>query len=423
MCGDSAVEISSIGASMDAESLRLLYVSRVINYQDGSGVHGRSFVDAFASQANIMTFPQMTPFADIPWHLSPRLPIILGKPIHHWIPTPFETMVFVRDLQRSLRDFRRIKHLRHDWKPNAILVRQQGVDFVAALLAKDESILVALEVNAPLALEVRRERPSGWLDIYRRSEEWAWHHAHSIFVVSNELKNILVDAGVPQEKIHINPNGVNEHDFDPSVLIAEEAKLRLGLPVSVPIIGFTGSFRSWHGLENLLAAFVQLVSANHDVSLLLVGDGPQRMNIEAWIDKNNLSAKVFITGHVPHKDLPIYISAMDICVAPYPDLNPFYFSPLKIIEFMAMAKPIVASDIGQISELLSDEAGFLVSPGNVQELYTMLEDLLEHPVIGVLAGKKAREKVLASYTWQHNARRVTDVLCTMLSRSKTNASS
>lgn len=395
---------------MMTETLRLLYINRVINYQDGSGVHGRSFVDAFAAQGEITTFPPIAQHADIPWHRPVKLPSILGKPINHWVPTPFEVMLLARELRRSLRDYRQIQRVIGDWRPQALMVRQQGVDFVAALLARQLSLPVVLEVNTPLWIEVSRERPSGWLDIYRRSEEWAWRSSSAIFVVSSVLKEMLVDVGIAKEKVHVNPNGVNEKLFDPALYDPEESRQRLGLPGSVPIIGFTGSLRPWHGIQGLLEAFNQLVLSGRDVYLLLVGDGPEKENTNRWLAEHGLSNCTCVVGHAPHSDLPMYISAMSICVAPYPLVQPFYFSPLKVIEYMAMGKPIVASRIGQVTELLGSGSGFLVSPGDVQDLVTTLGYVLAHPDEGRQVGAQAREKVLGFYTWSHNAQRVFDVL-------------
>lgn len=404
------MENRALGPTVATEAIKLLYVNRVINYQDGSGVHGSAFFHAFAKQADIITYPHAKQIADIPWHRTLRIPRIKGVSIDHLFPTPFEAILAIREMVRSLRDHQHIKQMANDWQPDWFLVRQQGVDFVATLLANRGAIPVALEVNAPLALEVKTERPSGLLDIYSRSEKMAWRKSQAIFVVSNVLRDILADAGVFRDKIIVNPNGVDEVFFDPDRITPQEARAGLHLPSSVRAIGFVGSLRPWHGLDNLMAAFDQLLATNYDANLFIVGDGPERKKIERWIAQNGLTNRVVIAGHVAHKDLPAWISAMDVCVAPYPPLDPFYFSPLKVLEYMAMAKPIVGSGIGQVSELLNGGAGFLVTPGNIHELYAALKYVLEHPDSGELAGRKAREKILKSYTWTHNARRVEQIL-------------
>ena len=385
--------------------LRVLYINRNLNSVDGSGIHGRQFVKSFSQMANLATYPVLADNPLEPVHISPRIPSIFNRPLDHWLSTLVELGVFSREFVRSKRDIQRITQIVSTFQPHVIVARYQGMDFVASWLAESSNIPVVLEINAPIALENVAVRPSGRFKLYQRAEYRAWRSASAISVVSDVLKNLLIEQGVPYDKIVVNPNGADPCLFNPSVTSAE-LKREFQLDVFDKIIGFTGTFRPWHGIDILVDAFQQILKLKPRTGLFLVGSGPMLGEIRNKIVSNGLSDNVRMSGHLPYERLPEAIAAMDICVAPYPPRYPFYFSPIKIMEYMAMAKPIVASSLGQITELLSDGAGFLVPPGQKGVLAQQISALLTNESLAMESGHRARERVLQRYTWEHNAQRV-----------------
>src|SRR5207247_157692 len=133
--------------------------------------------------------------------------------------------------------------------------------------------------------------------------------------------------------------------------MARELRRRLG---SGFVVGFVGSLKPWHGVDTLVEAFRMLRAARPDAHLLLVGEGPSREALERRVASRGLGEAVSFTGAVPYHEIPHYLAAMDVAVAPHAASNHFYFSPIKIFEYLAAGCPVVASAIGQIAELLVD---------------------------------------------------------------------
>ena len=210
-----------------------------------------------------------------------------------------------------------------------------------------------------------------------RQAAFTYREADQILCVSKPAKQHLVDNWqVPPEKINVMPNGVDielfGQSFDPEP-IRQEWGLGDG-----PVISFVGGFQKWHGLENLVESFCQIQDMVPTARLFLVGDGPYREILDQKIKASHVQDKVVITGFLPQERVPEMLSVADITVLPYPKLpQDLWFSPLKLYEYMAAGKTIVASNSGQIGEVIEDgETGVLTEPGNVFELTNALKVLL-----------------------------------------------
>ncbi|MDZ7266763.1 MAG: glycosyltransferase family 4 protein [candidate division KSB1 bacterium] len=281
-------------------------------------------------------------------------------------------------------------------------------------LARTLGIPHLLEVNAPLSLEQEQSRGLDLKILARHLEQKIWNETDRLLVVSSELKQLALGLGVPAERIVVLPNGV-----DPARFLAVAAAgrdwpgQRNDAPLCGPavraqwrladkcVIGFVGSLKSWHGTETLVQAFEDMPAHTH---LLIVGDGPQREALEQLVHARHLEAQVTFTGKVPYDDIPAHIAAMDITVAPYTPSAHFYFSPIKIYEYMMMAKPVVAGAIGQVKEIVvPGQNGLLYEPGNVTALRQALLQLAGDPARRAEMGKAGQAWVQRERTWDHNA--------------------
>ena len=316
------------------------------------------------------------------------------------------------DLVRALHNFRFARAA-------AAVIRQGQPDFIyersslwsraGVTLAKRHRIPHVLEVNAPLAYEQRKYRSLCLPGLAARVERGVWRSADLLIAVSRRLQSYLEGAGVPGERILVLPNGVEPAPFlrDEERAAARE-RLKLGGRF---VIGMVGTFKAWHGTNELLAAFESLYRAESSGGvnrphLLLVGDGPMRTALEERVRSAGLADAVTFTGTVQHSDVPRHIIAMDVAVAPYPALEESYYSPLKLFEYMAAGRPIVASRMGQIAEtLVEGETGLLFDPGNVNELAACLMRVQRTPALAQELGRKARE-ACRSFTWDNNAARL-----------------
>jgi glycosyltransferase involved in cell wall biosynthesis len=172
-------------------------------------------------------------------------------------------------------------------------------------------------------------------------------------------------------------------------------------------VGFVGSLKPWHGLADLIEAFSRLRQLAGDVRLLIVGDGPERNRLEEDLGARGLVDAVQFTGAVAHSEVPALLASMDAAVAPYPKLANFYFSPLKIFEYMAAGLPIVASRTGQVAQLIEDGVtGLLYEPGDIGAMFEALDRLRRDSQLRGDLGRAARAAILRGHTWRTIVERI-----------------
>ena len=258
-----------------------------------------------------------------------------------------------------------------------------------------------LEVNAPLIDEQAEHR--GLVDraSAQRATERAFNAATALVAVSDEVAEYLDGFPAAEGKVHVVPNGVNPERFPPD--------LKPSLPAAPGTftIGFAGSMKPWHGLGTLLEAFARLHGRDSDSRLLMVGDGAGREPLAAEAASRGLGPAVHFTGAVAPADVPGLLASMDVGVAPYPSMANFYFSPLKVYEYMAAARPVVASQVGQLEKIIEPEVtGLLVPPGDVSALAAGLDRIRREPELGRRLGQAARAQVLRHHTWDGAVQRI-----------------
>jgi glycosyltransferase involved in cell wall biosynthesis len=258
-----------------------------------------------------------------------------------------------------------------------------------------------LEVNAPLIEEQQRYRTLVDRAAAQQVAERAFAGASALIAVSAETAAYLNSYPAARGRVHIVPNGVNVDRFSPRL---DPARLR---SPGTFTIGFVGSLKPWHGLSILVDAFAIVVRHQPHASLLIVGDGPERSNLIAGLSARGLLEAAHFTGAVAPVEVPALLASMDAAVAPYPDLQGFYFSPLKVYEYMAAQLPVVASGIGQITEIIQDgNNGLLCPPGDPYALASALERLAEDDRLRVDLGTAARASMLRHHTWDATVERI-----------------
>ena len=203
---------------------------------------------------------------------------------------------------------------------------------------------------------------------------------------------------IPSEKILVFPNGVDVEAFNPVRLRQE---IDLGFWEKDPIIIFVGNFFQWHDVETLLRSFSMLLKEIPESKLLLVGDGHKRISMENLAKELGVWGSVRFTGAVPHSEIPRLISRSDVAVVPYPRLEQeMWFSPLKLYEYMAAGKAIVATGIGQITQVITDrENGLLVEPENCVSMANAFRYLLQNEDVREHLGNEARSDAVLHHSW------------------------
>jgi glycosyltransferase involved in cell wall biosynthesis len=287
------------------------------------------------------------------------------------------------------------------FRPDLVYERYSPFSAAGGLVARRLGIAHVLEVNAPLAWEGDRYRRQALSEAAAALERTAFAATNRIIAVSAELKEILVSQGVAASKIAVVPNGVDLEQFCP------EGEAWVGDGSTRIVIGFVGSLKPWHGIALLLQGFRLAAARRPDLHLLVVGDGPEAHLVDAL--GAECPGRITRIAAVPHADVPRYLRGMDVAVAPYLPLERFYYSPLKVLEYMAAGRAVVASGLGQVAELIADgETGLLVPPGDPGPLVEALLRLAEDPALRRRLGAAAR-RAAKEHCWGARAAEILDL--------------
>jgi glycosyltransferase involved in cell wall biosynthesis len=267
--------------------------------------------------------------------------------------------------------------------------------------ARTLSLPFILEVNAPLLLEQQDYRQLVLSEEAERIEAEVFGGADLIYAVSEEVRAYCIAKGAAPSRTAVLENGVDLARFNPS-----GPKAELPFAPGLPVIGFSGSLKPWHGLEDLAVAFHTLRKRGNACGLLLAGDGPMRGWIEGFAKGAGLEDSIHCAGWIKHEDMPAYVRAMSVATAPYPKLESFYFSPLKLFEYMACGRAVAASRIGQIAHVIADRRnGRLTEPGNPDALADVLAELIadqrQRQALGLAAFQS-----MQGHSWLDCAKRV-----------------
>jgi glycosyltransferase involved in cell wall biosynthesis len=279
-------------------------------------------------------------------------------------------------------------------------------------LARQRKAPFVLEVNSPLVEEDATYRGLVMKPLAGAIEQYLFSQADCIIAVSEVVRNYVCSIA-PNAHVEVLPNGVDAALFSRAT---PDAYIREKLGKDRFLIGFSGSLKPWHGLESLLHAFRSL--AKEGFGLVIVGDGPLHKPLLKEVEKSNLGDSVILTGAVEFEQVPRILKTLDAVAAPYPEMANFYFSPLKIFEYMASGRPIVASGIGQTREVLQDERNaLLVPPGDTDALIRGFKRLKDDPFLGQRLGQTAQKDVQESHTWAMRVKTIELVFSALANQS------
>ena len=266
--------------------------------------------------------------------------------------------------------------------------------------ARKLGIPCIVEMNAPLLLEQQRYRKLELAGEAAAVEREVLTGADAVLCVSEEVAAYARSRGAAATA-RVVPNGVDLERFHDGVpawpLPGQEHSL---------VVGFVGSLKEWHGVDVLLEAFALLHAEAPDTHLLIAGDGPMRGFVEGFARGARLDGAITVTGWLPHRELPAVLRRMDVATAPYPQLDGFYFSPLKLFEYLAAGVPVVASRIGQVEQVIAHgRTGLLCEPGDAACFARCILELAARPARRLALARAGRELV-AGHSWRRNAEEV-----------------
>lgn len=313
-------------------------------------------------------------------------------------------------------------------RPAYIYERLVLGNYAGALLSQELGIPYIVEYNGSEISMKRSFDGNGYLyeAEYIAAEAFAFAQASMISVISAEVKAGLVARGVDADRILVNPNGADLAAYAPATA-EEKARIQAdaGLAPGRPVVGFTGTFGGWHGIDVLAAALPRICQRVPQAQFLLIGDGNYKHLIDKAITTHRLADRVQCAGRVPQVDGARLLKACDIYVSPHSSHmvdSKFFGSPTKIFEYMAMGGGIIASDLEQIGQILSpalvardledpgvqvgDARAVLCEPGNVDDFVACVVALVERPDLWPQLGHNSRRAVEQHYSWARHVARL-----------------
>jgi glycosyltransferase involved in cell wall biosynthesis len=279
------------------------------------------------------------------------------------------------------------------------------------------------EVNGLPSIEMKYHYPAlrgaPALDKIRERELVTLHLADAVICPSQVTATFLTSLGIPAQRITVIPNGVDPHLFHPITNHEPTGGLRL-LPITLL---YVGTLADWQGLDTLIEA-LPLILAKKLIRLQIVGPGrkPQLKHLQKRLRKLGLESQVSWQPALPHHQIPTIIAQADVCVAPlgYNDRNVNQgCCPIKILEYMACGRPIVAADLPVVRELVSTgQEALLFSPDDPADLARQILSLLANPALAATLAARAAERARSQFTWQLAQARLLSVYQALLAPSR-----
>lgn len=285
-------------------------------------------------------------------------------------------------------------------RPDLIYERSEYLQDSAVSVVKRHNIKYFIEVNAPFVQEMKQmEGFSIWLPLGHYREKRKYRAADRIFTVSNVLKDFLCRRyGIEASKILVSPNRINLQAFSGTKH-----------PVTIPgfaandtetLIGFVGSILPHHNVELLIRAMEIVSGRGKKARLLIVGGGSLLEDLRTLCRNKGLDNLIHFTGKVPHNAVPGLINTMDICVMPGSN---WYGSPIKIFEYAALGKAIVAPDNGPLRDVMEHEKDGLLVKEDAESIAGALIRLIDSESLRKELGAHFKSKVESLYTWDKAA--------------------
>ena len=363
--------------------MRILYHHRTLG--DGAeGIHIAEIVEAFRSLGH-----DVHVLGPMPSTHSRERPGMIHR-LRAAVP---ETLVQGAAVGYNALDFAGVSRAIDRFKPDLVYKRHGRYDVGATIAARRRGVPVLLEVNAVYSARPYRDfEPLFLQPLAERLERRAFAAASALYAVSTPMARQVAALGRPD--VAVLPNGANPTRFDPQRVDAAAARRAYGREGTL-VVGWTGILREWHGLDLLLNA----TAAIPGVDVLLVGDGPAREAVTRRATELGLASRVRITGRVAHDAIATCIAAMDVAVVVADHTG--VASPMKLLEYMAMGRAVVAPRTENIRDLIEDGTdGLLFTPGNAEDLASRIQQLAADPALRARLAEGARRKVLLERNWR-----------------------
>lgn len=408
----NALTVPEISAHTDAApqaaavppTLKILFHHRTAS-RDGQAVHIDELISAFRRLGHevIVVSPALS--AQQEFGAESRTVAVLKQRLPR---AAFELL----EIAYSLVAYRRLARAYREHRPDVLYERFNLFLLAGMWLRRRHRMPFFLEVNAPLYDE---RRDFGGLALERLAhwcQKAAWRGADMVLPVTNVLAEYVRRDGVPADRIAVIQNGINTDAFLGKV-DSEAAKAGFGLKGRL-VLGFAGFIREWHGLESVVELLAE-TDPGLNLSLLIVGDGPGLEQLARKAERLGVADRVVLAGLVDRGSIPRAVSAFDIALQPAVTA---YASPLKLFEYMALARAIIAPRQSNIEETLTDGLdALLFEPNDQADLRACVERLCRDATLRERLGAAARRTIIdRNFTWDANAQRIATLFAGALDR-------
>jgi glycosyltransferase involved in cell wall biosynthesis len=386
--------------------MKILYHHRTLS-KDGQNVHIDELIAAFRRAGHTVEVVGPTSHANADFGSDGGF---LSR-LRQRLPRAFAELL---ELGYSLVAFARLWRAYRRVRPDSLYERYNLFLLSGLWLHRLTGVPYALEVNAPLVLERSREPGLSLRKLARWCEAIVWRSADVVLPVTEVLAQHVIAAGVLRRNIKVIPNGIAHEHFGAAVT-GDAVRARYGLQNKI-VIGFTGFVRAWHGLPAVVDVLAAM-KERYDAHFLIVGDGDPVADVMTAAARQGVADRVTVTGVVGRTDVPAHIAAFDIAIQP--KATP-YASPLKLFEYMALGRAVVAPNQPNLCEVLADGANALLfTPDCAESLKAALQCLVADATLRQRLGTAARATIHArGLTWDANA---AAVIAALSERAGTNA--
>ena len=374
--------------------MRILYSHR-IQSRDGQGVHLDSLVAALRAAGHEVRVVGPAAYDQAELGGESRLVVLVRRLLPRFA-------VELLELAYSLPAFLKLDRAAREFVPDALYERYNLFHLAGAMVARRRKLPFLVEVNAPLAEERARFGGLALERLARWSERFVWRRADRVLPVTAVLGGHVAAAGVPAERIVVVPNGIDLADF-PETLAARQS----GAEAGELVLGFVGFVRDWHGLDAVVRG-IAAWDGPVRLRLRVVGEGPARPGLERLAAELGIAERVEFTGLAKREAIPGLVAGFDVALQP---AAVPYASPLKVFEYMAAGRAIVAPDQPNIREVLEDgRTAILFDVKQPDGLWQAIRRLAADPDLRARLGRAARAEVIGrERTWAGNAQRVAEL--------------
>lgn len=374
--------------------MRILFHHRIAS-RDGQWVHMAELISALRAEGHEVLLVGPQAFAELRFGGQAGVVAALKRRLPRAL---YEVLELGYNVPAGWRLWRAMRRFRPD-----VVYERYNLHLLAGVrCARRSGVPLLLEVNGPLYEERSAHGGLALARLAAASQRATWRGADVVLPVTEALADYVRRAGVPEARIAVIPNGIDPARFA-AVPPAGEAKRRLGLAGRL-VLGFTGFVRDWHGLDAVIDLLAEDGEAMN-LHLLMVGDGPARAGLEARAARLGVARRLTFTGVVDRDRVAGLVAAFDIALQP--GVTP-YASPLKLFEYLALGRAVVAPDLPNIREVLSDgDNAVLFAAGEPGAMAAAVRRLCADAGLRDSLGARAQATIAErGLTWRENARRV-----------------